>query len=51
MLPQPGEITKNLLWRMMQAIMNPETLTRQQTDWLAEDVHTAYIINWPEEDE
>ena len=48
-LMPPGEITKNLFWRMIQAIKNPETLTRQQAEWLAEDAHTAYVINWPEE--
>ena len=51
MIPSPGEITKNLFFRMMQAIKNPKTLTRQQAEWLAEDAHTAYVINWPEEKE
>ena len=51
MIPKPGEITKNLFFRMMQAIKNPKTLTCQQIEWLAEDVRTAYVINWPEEEE
>jgi hypothetical protein len=50
-LPYPGEITKNLFWRMMQAIRNPEKMTRQQSEWLAADAHTAYVVNWPDEEE
>ena len=42
-------ITKNLFWRLLQAIKNPETTTRQQAEWLAEDARTAYLTTWPEE--